>query len=110
MRRSRETEIVLEAIHELKGILMALADTLTQLQSEDTEIAADVANAVSTLQSQGTQLTALQSQISQLEANGNISADQLTALQNVANDLQTSHTTLSAALPAPPAAAAPSGS
>jgi chromosome segregation ATPase len=101
---SSAMDLLIAHINRLETRIMALADTIAQLQAEDTELAADVANAVTALNAQAAQIAALQTQISQLEAGGTISADQLAALQSVADDLTKDHTTIAAALPAAPTA------
>lgn len=79
---------------------MTLSDTLTQLQTEDTELAADVANLVAAHTAETAQITDLQAQIATLTAAGSATPEQLAALQTVADDLANTHNTAVAALPA----------
>jgi len=93
---------VLIELHQLKENQMALAETLAELQAEDTELAADVAALVAAHQSETEQIAALQQQIADLTAAGTATPEQLVALQTVADDLATTHNTAVASLPPAP--------
>jgi chromosome segregation ATPase len=100
------TEHILKEVQQTKEAIMALADTLTELQAEDTELAADVTALGTALASNTTSLAALQTQIDALTAGGSVTAEQVAALQTVADDLAATHAAAVALVPAPPAPAA----
>ncbi len=81
---------------------MALADTLAELQAEDTELAADVTALGNALQANTDQIAALQQQITDLtNAGAGATPEQLAALQTVADDLANTHNAAVALVPAP---------
>jgi uncharacterized phage infection (PIP) family protein YhgE len=95
----RDNEIR-EELHEIKRLIMALADTLATLAADDTELAADftaLQGFVATLQNNVAALTA---EVAQLEAGSPITADQVAALETLSADLGTLHTNLSGLVPA----------
>lgn len=96
------TFLILTKIQEQEKQIMALADTLAELQAEDTELAADVTALVTAITSESAQITDLQAQIAALTAAGSATPEQLAALQTVADDLAATHATAAAAVPAAP--------
>jgi len=97
--------LIAEEIHKAKDqIVMALADTIAQLTTEDAEIKADVEALLALNKTEADQITSLQQQIADLAAAGQgATPEQVAALQTVADDLAATHSEAQAALPAPAA-------
>ncbi len=93
--------VIAEEIQHAKDqILMALADTLAELQAEDTELAADVTALAGALSANTAQIADLQQQIADLTAAGaGATPEQLAALQTVADDLANTHNAAVALVP-----------
>jgi len=97
--------LILTRLEQMEKQIMALADTLAELQAEDTELAADVTALSGALTANTTQIAALQQQIADLTAAGaGATPEQLAALQTVADDLANTHNAAVALVPAAPAA------
>lgn len=77
--------------------MTTLAEVITQLQTDDAELTADVAAVTAALAANANAITALQAQID----SGTLGIDNQNALEGVINDLNAAHATLTAAL-APP--------
>jgi chromosome segregation ATPase len=92
--------LVLIKLQQMENSIMALADTLAELQAEDTELAADVTALVAAIGSESAQIADLQAQIAALSA-GSVTQEQLDALQTVADDLAATHATAAGAVPPP---------
>jgi uncharacterized protein (DUF3084 family) len=92
-------DLVLDELASQRNQIMALADTLAQLQAEDTELAADVQALAAAISSSAGQIAALQQQIADLIAQGTVTPEDLAALQTVADDLANTHAAAVAAIP-----------
>jgi len=97
--------LILTKLEQMEKQIMALADTLAELQAEDTELAADVTALGAAISASSTQIADLQKQIADLTAAGTgATPEQLAALQTVADDLANTHNAAVALVPAAPAA------